>query len=297
MLVRQIQAGDIAQVRELHSLLHGKSLNQQEILDSIKAVQRAKGAYLVAVEAGQVVGYLSYALIPGLSGWYNLNLYVHPHHRRKGCGQALLESTVKIVRQLPEAQILLAMFEIENEELAHFLKKAGLSLEKYDWHYELNSLEKLPTPLFPPTITLESGQKDETERFVKLHYRSFEDTAYFQPYKLEEVNHEQQLSPYFQMIFACDQQGQDVGVIWWRLEHNTPQKSVIIEPLGIIPAWRRKGLGRALMLEALGRAQLQGAQCSELWFQSWNHPARQLYEQLGYRKIGGKVTYVLHFKP
>lgn len=295
MLVRRIKTDDLEQVAQLHSLLHGRPVDRQEVSNRVEAVKQAGGAYFVAAEAGKILGYASYALVPAIPGWYNLNLFIHPQRRKQALGSALVNTIVKAARELPQSRALLAIFDMDDMGLAYFFGKAGFQLEKYDWCYELPSLDKLPPPSFPPGITLSNHRANQVERFVKLHYRSFADTAYFQPFQPEEVKQEQDATPQFELIFACDQQGRDVGVVWLRLEAEENSKTVIIEPIGIVPEWRRKGLGRALMLEALHRAKRRGATRSELWFGSWNDAARQLYEQLGYRRAGGKVSYVMHF--
>ncbi len=295
MLVRQVQTSDIDQVTGLYSLWRDSLVKRQEIIATIEAVKKANGAYFVAVNTRHIVGYSSYSLVPGIAGWYNLNVFVHPGWRHKGVGEALIKAIINSVHQLPEARTLLAMVEIDEQGVGHFFEKLGLNAEKYDWHYELTSLKTLPPPKFPPGLSLRHNLPDEVEHFVKLHHRCFSDTPYFQPYQPDEVRQEQKATPAFQIIFARDQSDNDVGVVWLRLEETGRYRTAIIEPLGIVPEWRRKGLGRALMLEALNRARLQGFNRSELWLQGWNDPARELYERLGYRKIGGKVSYVLHF--
>jgi ribosomal protein S18 acetylase RimI-like enzyme len=52
--------------------------------------------------------------------------------------------------------------------------------------------------------------------------------------------------------------------------------------LGVLPAWRRRGIGRALVEEVEHRARARGAPCIRLGVRrnfTWNHA---YYEQLGY---------------
>jgi len=295
ILVRPNESSDTNALIQLHSLWHNRTVSQQEVLGRIQAVQMANGAYLVALEGEKMLGYGSYALVPGLVGWYNLHIYIHPDFRRRGTGQKLAQEIIARVRHLPDVQALMTIFPIENSDLARFCESLGLTLEKYDWQYALDSLKGLVAPDFPTGISLQHYSNNQVKRFVKLHHRSFADTLYFQPYQPEEVRYEQTINPDFLMIFAQDQAKKDIGLVWLRMESLGQQKTAIIEPLGIIPEWRSKGLGRALMLEALGQARLLQAQRSELWVQSWNTPACQLYEKLGYQRRGGKVSYTLRF--
>jgi GNAT superfamily N-acetyltransferase len=295
IIVRQVEASDIDKLAELVSLSRGRPVSSQEMLDKVGTVRLAGGIYLVAQKGKHLTGFASSSTVPGIKGWYNLNLFTHPNWRQQGVGRALMLKLKEAVERLPEAELLLGMSGIEDGGTAQFAKKMGMTIDKYDWYYELSPLEKLPAPHFPPGVTVHHYNDDdvEAERFVKLHYRSFADTPYFQPYIVEEVRQELAATPEGEIIFACDKQGQDVGMVWLRLEGEAGRKTVVIEPLGIVPEWRRKGLGLALMLMALQRAGQRGAVRSELVFQSWNTAARQLYESMGYRQIGGKVTYIL----
>ena len=54
---------------------------------------------------------------------------------------------------------------------------------------------------------------------------------------------------------------------------------------------RRQGLGKSLMKELLDRAVDRGAVCSTLEVRSGNEAAIQLYESLGYVRVGTRKNY------
>ena len=63
---------------------------------------------------------------------------------------------------------------------------------------------------------------------------------------------------------------------------STVDGEPLISYLTTHPAWRRHGLGRALLAEALATLAEQGESSATLWVTSTNHGALALYEQLGF---------------
>ncbi len=61
--------------------------------------------------------------------------------------------------------------------------------------------------------------------------------------------------------------------------------------LGVLPALRRSGLGRQLLEEQLGRARRAGASRCYLEVAQRNRPARALYRQSGFRRVGLRLGY------
>lgn len=62
---------------------------------------------------------------------------------------------------------------------------------------------------------------------------------------------------------------------------------VVLNMIAVDPAHRRRGLGRALSSTLLALAAVQGARRALLEVESDNTPARTLYRDLGFRRIGG----------
>jgi ribosomal protein S18 acetylase RimI-like enzyme len=62
--------------------------------------------------------------------------------------------------------------------------------------------------------------------------------------------------------------------------------------VGVVPAARRRGLGRALMQKALAEARAAGAPALTLSVDERNAPARQLYRSLGFQPLERRVAYL-----
>ena len=64
------------------------------------------------------------------------------------------------------------------------------------------------------------------------------------------------------------------------------------DPIGTAPAYRKKGLARAIVLEALQRLKNRGIEDAVLGVAGSNEVARKLYESIGYRPIYKMYDYV-----
>lgn len=75
-------------------------------------------------------------------------------------------------------------------------------------------------------------------------------------------------------------------MVAWTLPGEVQLQNVVVAR-----AWRRRGIGRALMATLLEHARRHGAQSVELEVRSGNHPARRLYAALGFAEVGRRRAY------
>jgi ribosomal protein S18 acetylase RimI-like enzyme len=61
--------------------------------------------------------------------------------------------------------------------------------------------------------------------------------------------------------------------------------------MGVRPAWRKRGVGGALLSEAMRRFQASGLQWAELSVASENHRAVRLYERMGFERFRTRTSY------
>ena len=61
--------------------------------------------------------------------------------------------------------------------------------------------------------------------------------------------------------------------------------------IGVVPSMRRQGIARALLEESLTRARILGVRALFLEVGVRNHPARALYEGMGFREVGRRRRY------
>ncbi len=66
---------------------------------------------------------------------------------------------------------------------------------------------------------------------------------------------------------------------------------VQIHNVAVVPSYRRRGLGRALLEHAEREGKSRGAVCAVLEVRITNVPALAMYGRLGYRRIGRRRAY------
>lgn len=92
------------------------------------------------------------------------------------------------------------------------------------------------------------------------------------------------------VLLAAEAQGEDeriLGYIVFWLVHD----EVHVLNVGTALEARRRGVGRALMLEAHAAGRARGATAATLEVRRSNAPARALYLALGYREVGVRPAY------
>jgi ribosomal protein S18 acetylase RimI-like enzyme len=75
--------------------------------------------------------------------------------------------------------------------------------------------------------------------------------------------------------------------------YHVPEPYAVVDGLGIRAAWRRRGIGRALMEAAHAWAREQGARRMILNVWEFNGGARSLYDAMGYRTFSRNLWVAL----
>ena len=73
-------------------------------------------------------------------------------------------------------------------------------------------------------------------------------------------------------------------------EELQPQTVVWLIGVYVEPAWRRRGIARALSAEVVGWARERGVAEVHLHVADWNQAARRIYEELGFTASGATTT-------
>ncbi|MDQ3464501.1 MAG: GNAT family N-acetyltransferase [Actinomycetota bacterium] len=79
-------------------------------------------------------------------------------------------------------------------------------------------------------------------------------------------------------------------------EYNrVPEEWAVVRGMAVLPAWRGRGVARALLTDCLGRARSDGALWVGLHTAALMHAARRLYEGVGFVQQGGFLHLGLPF--
>ena len=143
-----------------------------------------------------------------------------------------------------------------------------------------------------PEWTLRPGRLDELETLVRLRRILFESMAIGSPEELDRL--EEAWKAYFAermptgafRVFVADVRGEPVGSVGLVIHHDPPGPSNPSGRVGYImnlvtcPAWRRRGIARALMEHVLEALRSEGVPAASLHASA---EGRALYEDLGFR--------------
>ncbi|MDN5821261.1 MAG: mycothiol synthase [Brachybacterium sp.] len=251
---------------------------------AVLALDGESARHLLVEEAGTVCGYASVLADGTVQGM------VHPAHRRRGHGTALLQEALAL---RPDAGVW-AHGALEGS--LTFLSAAGLAESRYllTLHRDLDPARPLPAI---PESTLEDLRLDtfeaerDSERWVAVNARAFADHP--EQGSLTRDDLEQRLAqPWFDaedMLVALRDE-ELVGFVWSKRERpGATDQDVEIYAVATDPSVQGHGAAGLLMATALDRLRSDGVPGVELYVEADNAPALRLYETWGFTVAGRDV--------
>jgi len=225
---------------------------------------------------------------------------VHPDFRRQGIGTALMKRLEERARALKGDKPL--FLDIHARERVPGVAELALSLgmQPIRWFFwmECHALDHLPEPIFPDGIRLRTyvvGQDEAS--FVAAYNEAFSDHWGFHLHTLEQELHRQNF-PGFRAddtFLAINADGQIAGlcIVLFPLVEGQPRGDLgIVDDLAVRPAYRRRGLGRALLLTGMRRIREHGCSKANLGVDADNpNQARRLYEAVGFGVASCTTAY------
>lgn len=216
---------------------------------------------------------------------------VHPTQRGHGIGTFLLNWSIA------QARVLLAatpsdhsrMLRLTTESLTpaaeRLYQQFGFTQQFAEDVMRRNLQAALPAASFPPGLTLAEWTPALAGQFFEAYQAAFRERPGFPGWNAEQW-----------IAWATD------------YESFQPQMSLLardgVQPVGFIvcddawivqvgthPAWRRRGLGAALVVEALRRFAAAGAEHVTLDVNANNPTAARVYTWLGFEIVGRRARY------
>lgn len=164
------------------------------------------------------------------------------------------------------------------------IERAGFSRQEWGYVHLVRDLDQpIPKPAPPPGFVIRSlAGEDEVDAYVDAHRAAFESANMTTGWRRETLRDPRYVSDLDLVAIAPD--GALVGFcVCWITPSIAGQRVAQVEPLGILPAYQRQGLGRALLVEGLRRAKAHGAGQMDVNAESYNAVSRGAYEAVGFR--------------
>ena len=233
---------------------------------------------LVALAGDEVAGFFSSA---------NSLVVVAPGQRRRGHGRRLVEAALAEARMRGEARLYLAPPR-GSAIAAAFATRLGFRYHSSLW--QLRLLAEIPTPPagFPPDIAVRPVRADEVPAYVALINAAFADHP--SPIRVSErvVRHVHGLPGFdptdILVVAPRDRPGHLIAFCRMELVREAGACSGDVALIGVLPAWRGRGLGRALLAWGIGRLRDAGAADVTLSVEASNERALRLYERTGFER-------------
>lgn len=223
--------------------------------------------------------------------------YVHPEYRGLGIGTAMLRTLENRARQEmnladPDVRVYIRNGIAGTDTAAGQLhENEGYKPIRYHWHMETELSEVPEVPSLPAGIELRPFVLDEHNRAVyEAHEEAFSDHWGHVRGSFEDWNHHmierEDLDPSLWFIAWDGDQIAGYSLCRYRMESGW------VGTLGVRRAWRKRGLGEALLLHSFGEFYKRGTKTIGLGVDAQSPTgATRLYQKAGMHVAAEFVTY------
>jgi mycothiol synthase len=280
-IVRPFREGDLAGIRAvMEASLAVDRIPGFTAADIDRAVDRlpADPGGAVVETDGTIVGYA----IPRHD-----DLTVHPEHRRRGHGRALVPAAVDIARAMGHRLLLLYVPTHRAGSVA-FARAMGFAYHSSLWQFELPPGVPVPAAEWPDGYVARPFDRGEDlDRYVALMNATFADhpTPVAWPQAVVARVHGLPAFDPADIRIVAPADRPDRPVAFSRVEVWSEAGSAPIgwiNQIGVLPTDRGRGLGRALLRWGVGHLRARGAGPVQLAVEALNDRALELYRRHGF---------------
>jgi mycothiol synthase len=211
-------------------------------------------------------------------------------------GQA--ETRIHEIAKKYQGPLQIRTWSYDNEKsYSAAFERNGFIFNRYYARLDLHDISQLQEPELTPGVTIRLFLPPaEDEKYMVALNESF--TGHFEHREIDlDEFRSYQDKPYFQpeLMFAAVADDEFIGVSWNYMMSGPEADGLlwgVVEDLGVVPAWRGKGLGRALIRAGMLALRAKGAQKICLWVDYANpHGAKQLYYSEGFVDKYIEISY------
>jgi mycothiol synthase len=262
---------------------------------------------LARTPGGELVGYAhldTTDLVEGPSA----ELVVHPMHRRRGLGRALVEAVVAAAGETDPTGRLRLWAHGDHPSANALALRLGFERSRVLLQMRRSLYAPVPAPKLPEGIRIRAFRPgDDDEAWVAVNARAFAGHPDQGRWTLEDLRirmGEPWFDPEGFLLAEREHDETVLGFHWTKVHgevhthphptggaqhHHDPIGEVYV--LGVDPAARGLGLGVALTLAGLRYLRAQGLDQAMLYVDESNSPARKLYLELGFARWSTDVCF------
>ncbi|BCJ43173.1 mycothiol acetyltransferase [Actinoplanes ianthinogenes] len=237
--------------------------------------------FLARAEDGSLAGYL---FVEDGSG----ELVVHPAHRRRGHGTALLAAA---------GDGPLRIWAHGDDPAARaFAERHGFTRSRVLWQMRRSLLEPLPDIPLPDGVTVRGFRPGSDEpAWLEVNAKAFAEHPEQGRWTIEDLRL-REAEPWFDpagFLLAVDIADTLLGFHWTKVHPAAGADPALgeIYVLGVDPSGHRRGLGAALSVAGLRHLAAAGLTVAGLYVDESNAAAVALYRRLGFEIYKADINY------
>ncbi len=227
---------------------------------------------------------------------------VHPEYRGCGLGSYILQwmearaLEMLSLQQADRPGVLRLDFYDRGADAVALFEQFGFGLAFAEDEME-RDLDQL-VPSAPPAegMTLATWSTQRGAQFFAVYQDAFGDRPRFPHWSEETWRHNLTDYPDFRpdlsLLVLDGAEGVAFAICHVERERaEEPGGTGYVDQMGVRPAWRRRGLGSALLWELMRRFKAEGLARAALSVDVNNHPAQGLYQRLGFGWRRRRTSY------
>ncbi|MFQ6087908.1 MAG: GNAT family N-acetyltransferase [Candidatus Methanofastidiosia archaeon] len=302
MIIRNAKEKDVRRIIEIHNTVYRtvsgftpKSIERFMNWMSHPDISLERDYYVA--ENGGILGYFGITSRKSERriGRGNLSGAVHPEHQRKGFGTQLMNFALELSRKR-KFKFIDTWVHGELGQSQRFLEKFGFEIVRYFWDMRIEN-PKIGEIRFPEGIEVRNFVLGEDEQnLLDIYNNSFAEHWGHTDVTLEDIENwkkEKIFDP--KGIFLAIHRDKIIGLCVNFIEEvnvlSKLQKIGIVGVLGVHTDYRRKGIGKALLLTGVKYLQKKKMKIVELGVDAENPKAKNLYEGCGFREVRRGMVY------
>jgi len=299
-IIRNFDPGDLAAyVRLINEIDALEDLGKASSVEHTRERLGEPGRYpkediFLAEEQGLLVGYAEVRAELGI-GRAILDGAVHPACRCQGLGSALLEAAVERGQEVG-AEVIQTPIPEKMTVSRRFAEKRAFILVRRHWQMSLTNYAGAAVPTLGG-FELRHFVPGDEEALCGLQNAAFAGSWGFCPNTAEEIRYLVNTSVCHAegIVFLCG--GERKVAYCWTAADPVQDGEAHVRMIGVDPAYRGRGLGRAVLVAALDYLTRRGIERVELLVDSGNTTAQLLYESLGFKREGVILWYERRLVP
>ena len=213
-----------------------------------------------------------------------IDLRVHPDSGGRPVAEALLDAAEARARQRAAPGAKVRGFASDDDALAAACFEArGYRVIRSSFRMAIELDGELPSPVPPEGISIRPFRPGEERLVYDASHDAFADTWDFTPTPYEEWLYWSTSGDHDPSLWFLAEDGEEVaGVSLCRPTAHGDPDCGWVSTLGVRPPWRRRGLGRALLLHSFAEFRRRGLEAAALGVDAESPTgAVRLYERAG----------------